>query len=46
MLKTGMDLSSKYRETSSGGLAKLKKSIIKRLNAIDLEVNKEQSEEE
>ena len=46
MLKTGMDLSSKYRETSSGGLAKLKKSIIKRLNAIDLEVNKEQREEE
>ena len=46
MLKTGMDLSSKYRETSSGGLAKLKKNIVKRLNAIDIENNIEQNEEE
>ena len=45
MLKTGMDLSSKYRETSSGGLAKLKKNIVKRLNEIDIEVNKEQNEQ-
>ncbi len=36
MLKTGKDLSYKYRETSGGGLAKLKKNIIKRLNNIEI----------
>lgn len=46
MLKTGKDLSSKYRETSSGGLAKLQKNIIKRLNKVDLENNKLQNEDD
>ena len=37
MLATGKDLSNKYRETSGGGLATLKKNIIQRLNQVNLE---------